>query len=298
MDLIKINEFGRRYARAWCSQNPGSVAEFYAEDGSLRVNDGAPAVGRSAIADIARGFMGAFPDMEVTMDHMVPESNGAAFHWTLIGTNSGPGGKGKRVRLSGRELWQFDSQGLIQQSTGSFDSADYNRQLEFGVEGLSSVIGRGLAAHYDRVRGKIHALVDTLTTEQMWRRPYPYGNSIGHLLLHLTGNLNYYIGTQIVGTSYVRDRPAEFADSSQRPKDEVLRDFDGAVDLVVATLAAQDDSDWGRPFRAVGAEDVTERLGMFVRCAAHADHHAGQIIYLCKELALGNLPPEGGSHSA
>ena len=145
-------------------------------------------------------------------------------------------------------------------------------------------IGRGLAAHYDRVRGKIHALVDSLSTEQLWWRPYPYGNSIGHLLLHLTGNLNYYIGTEIVRTGYVRDRPLEFADASHRPKDEVLRDFDSAVDLVVATLAAQRDEDWGRPYRAVGAEDITERLGMFVRCAAHADHHAGQIIYLCKEL--------------
>ena len=46
MDRTKLNEFGMRYAKAWCSQDPESVAAFYAEDGSLSVNDGPPAVGR------------------------------------------------------------------------------------------------------------------------------------------------------------------------------------------------------------------------------------------------------------
>jgi hypothetical protein len=60
------------------------------------------------------------------------------------------------------------------------------------------------------------------------------------------------------------------------------------VDMVLATLAAQVEADWLAPYRGVGAEDVTDRLGMFLRCAAHADHHTGQMIYLCKQLALGD----------
>ena len=152
------------------------------------------------------------------------------------------------------------------------------------MDALSDLIGKTLAAHYNRVRGKIHVLVEPLSTEQLWTRPFPFGNSVGHLLLHLTGNLNYYIGTQIAGTGYVRDRPLEFADTSQRRKDEVLRDFDRAVDLVIESLMTQREADWQAPYSAVGAEDITDRLGMFLRCAAHADHHAGQMIYLCKEL--------------
>ncbi len=153
---------------------------------------------------------------------------------------------------------------------------------------LSSLVSRSLAAHYDRVRGKIHTLVEPLSTEQLWRRPFPYGNSVGHLLLHLTGNLNYYIGTQIAGTGYVRDRPKEFGDTSGRSKDEVLADFDRAVDMVLSTLAAQSESDWQDPYQGVGADGVADRLSMFLRCAAHADHHAGQIIYLSKQLTLGH----------
>jgi uncharacterized damage-inducible protein DinB len=155
---------------------------------------------------------------------------------------------------------------------------------------LSTLAAQSLSTQYERVRRKVHDLAAPLSDEQLWRRPYPYGNSVGHLILHLTGNLSYYIGTQIAGTGYVRDRPKEFADPARRPGADVLRDFDRAVDMVLATLAAQREADWGAPFSAVGAEGIADRLTMFVRCAAHADHHAGQMIYLCKQLALGESP--------
>ena len=157
------------------------------------------------------------------------------------------------------------------------------------IQNLSPLISQSLSAHYDRVRSRVHDLVEPLSTEQLWQRPFSYGNSVGHLLLHLTGNLSYYIGAQIAGSGYVRDRPREFADASHRTPNEVLEDFDRAVDIVVATLAAQREADWRATYRGVGAEDVTDRLSMFLRCAAHADHHAGQMIYLCKQLAQGSL---------
>src|SRR5436305_13010717 len=97
MTLTELTRFAKRYAKAWCSQNPESVAAFFAENGSLNVNDGTPAVGRAAIAEIARGFMRTFPDMIVTMDDLSREPNRTVFHWTLTGTNTGPGGTGKRA---------------------------------------------------------------------------------------------------------------------------------------------------------------------------------------------------------
>jgi predicted ester cyclase len=134
VDLTELNEFGKRYAKAWCSHDPESVAAFYLKDGSLSVNDGQPAVGRPAIAEVALGFMSAFPDMEVTMDDLVGAPDGTVFHWTLTGKNTGPGGSGMRVRISGYEVWQFDDGGLISESKGHFDSAEYEHQLRYGVE--------------------------------------------------------------------------------------------------------------------------------------------------------------------
>ncbi len=127
---MKLDEFARSYTEAWCSQDPARVAEHYAPDGSLTINGGAPSVGREAITEAARSFMTAFPDMQVLMD----ELRGNEYHWTLVGTNTGPGGTGKRVRISGYEEWSIGSDGLIAASLGHFDEAEYARQIEHGVE--------------------------------------------------------------------------------------------------------------------------------------------------------------------
>ena len=130
----KLREFAMRYTAAWCSQDSASVAAFYSPDGSLSINDGAPAAGRSAITKVAQGFMTAFPDMQVLMDDLLVQGDRATYHWTLIGTNTGPGGTGQRVRISGFEVWKMGDDGLIAESEGHFDSAAYKRQLERGVE--------------------------------------------------------------------------------------------------------------------------------------------------------------------
>jgi predicted ester cyclase len=131
----ELKRFAEGYARAWCSQTPKSVAAFFAENGSLSVNDGAPAVGRVAIAREAQAFMTTFPDMIVTFDKLEPREDRTAFHWTLTGTNSGPGGTGKRVRISGCELWEIGDDELIARSLGYFDVADYERQLSERCDG-------------------------------------------------------------------------------------------------------------------------------------------------------------------
>src|SRR5213075_1184771 len=132
--MNELSKFAQRYAKAWCSRDPRKVAAFFAENGSISINNGPPAVGRTAIAREAQAFMTTFPDMIVTFDKLEPRGNRAAFHWTLTGTNTGPGGTGKRVRISGYELWSIDNDGLIAESKGHFDAAEYERQLRHGVE--------------------------------------------------------------------------------------------------------------------------------------------------------------------
>ena len=132
-DMERLREFATRYAAAWCSQNAASVAAFFSPEGSLRINDGAPSVGRAAITKAAQDFMTAFPDMRVVMDDVRVKGDRIEFHWTLIGTNTGTGGAGHRVRIGGFESWQMGADGLIAVSIGSFDGAEYQRQLEQGV---------------------------------------------------------------------------------------------------------------------------------------------------------------------
>ncbi len=134
MDKAQLTSFGKKYSEAWCSQKPASVAAFFSTNGSLKVNADSAAVGRGAITKVAEGFMTAFPDMIVAMDSLITNPNGIEFHWTLTGTNAGPGGTGNKVKVSGFEVWKFSEDGLIEKSIGSFDAAEYNRQLKEGVK--------------------------------------------------------------------------------------------------------------------------------------------------------------------
>jgi hypothetical protein len=126
----KILSFAERYTAAWCSQNAASVAACYAPGGSLSVNGGPPAVRRDAIAATAQGFMTAFPDLKVSMDSLERDGLHAIYRWTLDGTNAGTG---KRAYISGFEEWQIGNDGLIAESRGYFDSAEYQHQLEYGA---------------------------------------------------------------------------------------------------------------------------------------------------------------------
>ena len=128
-----MKDFATRYTAAWCSQDAASVASFFSESGSLRINDGTPSVGRPAITAAVQGFMTAFPDLVVKMDRLGVDCDRFTYHWTLLGTNAGPGGTGKAVRISGYEDWRIGADGLIAESKGHFDEAEYQRQLTTGV---------------------------------------------------------------------------------------------------------------------------------------------------------------------
>lgn len=130
MTADELRQFAMRYSAAWSSQNAHSVAEFFSPTACLKINADTPSVGRAAIAAAAQGFMTAFPDMVVTMDGISMEVNHAVFRWTLTGTNTGPAGRGNAVQISGYEEWTIGADGLIAESKGHFDEAEYQRQLD------------------------------------------------------------------------------------------------------------------------------------------------------------------------
>jgi len=145
---------------------------------------------------------------------------------------------------------------------------------------LNETVGAGFAVRYEELGAQAHELAETLTEEQFWTKPFAFGNSFGHLVLHLTGNLNYYIGTGIAGTGYVRDRDREFSERAPPSKHEVMNRFAEAVAMVARTARAQSEADWGQKYTAVREEDAENRFNIFLRCATHLHSHVGQMIYL------------------
>lgn len=135
-DIMDVASFATRYAAAWSGQDPVAFASFYAENGSLRINDGEPSIGRDAVMETARSFMEAFPDMVVRLVELRQTGDHIEFHWHWTGTNTGPGGTGNAVDLNGYELWTLDEDGLILESLGHLDDEEYQRQLNAGSEAI------------------------------------------------------------------------------------------------------------------------------------------------------------------
>ncbi len=150
------------------------------------------------------------------------------------------------------------------------------------MSALDNTLAAVLAGRYTTNAARVRELAVSLGDVQFWQKPFPYGNSFGHLVLHLTGNLNYYIGAQIAETGYVRDRPKEFNDPNPPSKKEALQRFDDAVAMVIKTIGRQSSDDWGKAYSGVGT-DAANRLDMIMQCAAHIQHHIGQMIYLVYE---------------
>jgi len=144
---------------------------------------------------------------------------------------------------------------------------------------LHSTLSTVLPGRYYTNLARVRELAAPLDEKQFWTKPYAYGNSFGHLVLHLTGNLNYYIGAQIANTGYVRDRQREFTEPNPPAKEEALKQLDAAVAMVMETVRSQSSADWAKAYSAVGT-NCGNRLDMVLQCAAHMQHHIGQMIYL------------------
>jgi uncharacterized damage-inducible protein DinB len=153
------------------------------------------------------------------------------------------------------------------------------REVEEIMSELDKTVASVLTDRYTANAARVRELAAPLTETQFWQKPFLFGNSFGHLVLHLTGNLNYYIGAQIAMTGYVRDRPREFKDPNPPTKDEALKRFDAAVDMVLETIRSHSSEDWLTEYSGAGT-DAKNRLAMVMQCAAHMQHHIGQMIYL------------------
>ncbi len=128
-DEARIREFARSYTDAWCSHDPTRVADHYVKGGTIAINGGDP----TEVTEVARSFIDAFPDIQVFMDNVVFNDETVEYHWTFTGTNTGPGGTGRAVRITGFEEWTFGDEGLVAVSRGSYDQDEYDRQLEHGA---------------------------------------------------------------------------------------------------------------------------------------------------------------------
>jgi uncharacterized damage-inducible protein DinB len=143
---------------------------------------------------------------------------------------------------------------------------------------LVRVVDDEFARYFEHLASRVERAVRSLPREKIWDKPFLFGNSVGHLVLHLTGNLNHYGGSIMAGTGYVRDRPKEFTDPAKYPPEEVLQRFHEAVAMVVRTVRSMDSEGLAAPVS--DQPPIQTRLGLLLVCAAHMNNHVGQMSYL------------------
>ncbi|HKP84552.1 MAG TPA: DUF1572 family protein [Blastocatellia bacterium] len=134
---------------------------------------------------------------------------------------------------------------------------------------------------------QVKECVEQLTEDQLWWRPNEQANSVGNLVLHLSGSMRHYLSRSIGGIEYDRDRPAEFAERGPVPKDQLISVFDETIAQATKVLDDFDTSRFLNPTEEPGYYfTLFEQL---LGIAIHLATHAGQIVYVTKMLREGSL---------
>lgn len=144
---------------------------------------------------------------------------------------------------------------------------------------ITALARMGIIEELERYRDEVRQVAESLSEQELWTKPLDPGNSVGHLILHLTGNLNHFVGAQLGGTGYVREREREFTEANPPDKATALAGLDEAVATfrrVVAGLSAEQ----------LAAPHPEKRFGTVYRALLHLlTHfvlHRGQMSYIVR----------------
>ena len=152
-----------------------------------------------------------------------------------------------------------------------------------GTVALESLRGRIVRI----LPAQIRTCVDELTEEQLWWRPNEHANSVGNLVLHLSGSMRHYLSRGVGGINYHRDRPAEFAERGPLPKDQLLEIFDETIDQAALVFVSFDTSRFLEPTEE--QDYVPTVFDLIFNIAIHLATHTGQIVYVTKMLKEGSI---------
>jgi hypothetical protein len=134
---------------------------------------------------------------------------------------------------------------------------------------------------------KIQRCLDVLPADVLWRRDDESGNSIGNLLLHLSGNVRQWIVSGVGGAPDARQRSSEFSAREGADASELMAGLRGTLREVDEVLASLDERSLGEARRIQG-RDVNV-LDAVYPGAEHFSMHTGQIILLTKRYAPGRV---------
>ena len=134
---------------------------------------------------------------------------------------------------------------------------------------------------------KIERCVEQLTDEKVWWRANQESNSIGNLLLHLSGNARQWIVCGLGGAPDERERQQEFDRRDLMPRNEILARLKQTIAEVDEVLARFELAQLLAPRRIQGS--VVTALEAIFHVVEHFSMHTGQIILITKMLQQQDL---------
>jgi hypothetical protein len=157
-----------------------------------------------------------------------------------------------------------------------------------GTANLDQVALEAFRSRITRILpAQIRTCIEELSDEQLWWRGNDQSNSVGNLVLHVSGSMRHHLSRSIGHLDYERDRPAEFAERGPIPREQLLAIFDETISEAVSVLDS---------FETTRFTDGTEEPNYYgtvfeqlFGIAVHLATHAGQIVYVTKLLKSGSI---------
>jgi uncharacterized damage-inducible protein DinB len=144
---------------------------------------------------------------------------------------------------------------------------------------FSKTVATALTAELEELRDEVRKIMEKLDEGQLWKRPLPESNSIGHLALHVTGNINHFVGAQLGQTGYVRDREREFTETVVPNRQQLIQQLDDAVATFRRVVG-------GLTEEQLLQQHPSQRFGTVLKALihviAHFALHRGQISYIAR----------------
>jgi uncharacterized damage-inducible protein DinB len=139
------------------------------------------------------------------------------------------------------------------------------------VESVAAILDRDLQA----LGREVEAYPDD---GALWQLPEGVTNSGGTLVLHLTGNIQHFLGARLAGTGFVRDRPAEFS-ARGVPRAAVLRQIEAARSAVRAAAEKLAGEALKQDFPEVVGGMRVATGDYLIHLVSHFGYHLGQVDY-------------------
>ncbi|HSE37675.1 MAG TPA: DinB family protein [Blastocatellia bacterium] len=155
-------------------------------------------------------------------------------------------------------------------------------------DNLSETVLASLRSRITRILpSQIRACIEELTDDQLWWRPNEHANSVGNLVLHLSGSMRHYLSRGVGHIEYSRNRPAEFAERGPVPRAQLLDTFNETIRQAEQVL---NNFDTSRLLDPTDEPDYVATLfDTIFNVSIHLATHAGQIVYVTKMLKEGSL---------